>query len=150
MPTNIVFSSGVVMTPVISRRTKFVALDGRAMGGNGRIAGEGEDVPREVWLAEIVVVRPCDDVAVHVVGAWMMASTGGRAEPAVVVPSGLLLDSGVVPRRLLFVSVAIAVSASGNVSIHSGRSIIVAPTASAAPRVLMRMSFSVQVTRRTR
>src|SRR5688572_8393702 len=72
-------------------------------------------------------------------------STGGRAAPAVVVPSGLLLDSGVVPRRLLLVSVATAVSASGNVSIHSGRSIIVAPTASAAPRVLMRMSFSVHV-----
>ena len=64
-----------------------------------------------------------------------------------VVPSGLLLDAGKVPLRLLFVSVATAVSESGNVSIHSGRSIIVAPTASAAPRVLIRMSFVVQPVR---
>ena len=72
----------------------------------------------------------------------LIASTGGRAEPAVVLPSGLLTETGLVPRRLLFVSVAMAVSACGNVSIHSGRSIIVAPTASAAARVLIRMSFS--------
>ena len=38
-------------------------------------------------------------------------STGGRAEPATVVPFGLLLDPGSVPRRLLLVSVAMAVSA---------------------------------------
>src|SRR5262245_12071416 len=67
-------------------------------------------------------------------------STGGRAEPAAVEPSGWLTDAGVVPRRLLFVSVATTARWSGNVSIHSGRSIIVAPTASAAARVLMRMS----------
>src|ERR687896_327148 len=73
-----------------------------------------------------------------------MASTGGRAEPARVVPSGLLTETGVVPRRLLLVSVPIAVSACGKVSIHSGRSIIVAPTASAAPRVLIRISLSDQ------
>lgn len=65
------------------------------------------------------------------------------AEPAAMEPSGLLTDTGVVPRRLLLVRVAIAVSDSGKVSIHSGRSIMVAPTASAAPRVLMRISFSV-------
>src|SRR5262245_23479882 len=76
----------------------------------------------------------------------LIASTGGRAEPASVVPFGLLLDGGFDPRRLLLVSVAIAVSALAKVSIHSGRSIIVAPAASAAPRVLIRMSVSVHVT----
>src|SRR5215475_3286666 len=79
----------------------------------------------------------------------LIASTVGRAEPAVVLPSGLLAagspgGTGVVPRRLLLVSVAITVRAWEKVSIHSGRSIIVAPTASAAPRVLIRMSFSDQ------
>src|SRR5262245_13866924 len=77
----------------------------------------------------------------------LTASTGGRADPATVLPSGLLLDGGVVPRRLLLVSVPIAVRDSGKVSIHSGRSIIVAPTASAAPRVLIRISFSDQAAR---
>src|SRR5262245_2840851 len=73
-----------------------------------------------------------------------IASTGGRAEPAIVLPSGLLTETGVVPRRLLLVSVPITVRAWGKVSIHSGRSIIVAPAASAAPRVLIRISFSDQ------
>ena len=45
---------------------------------------------------------------------------------------------------LLFVSVPTTVSESANVSIHSGRSIGVAPTSSAAPRVFSRMSFSDQ------
>src|SRR5262245_22416489 len=74
----------------------------------------------------------------------LIASMGGRAEPAVVLPSGLLTETGSVPRRLLVVRVAIAVSACGKVSIHSGRSIIVAPTASAAARVLIKMSFNDQ------
>src|SRR5262245_66677397 len=71
----------------------------------------------------------------------LAASRGGRAEPATVLPLGLLTEGGLVPRRLLLVSVPITVRDSGKVSIHSGRSIIVAPTASAAPRVLIRMSF---------
>src|SRR5688572_15967572 len=75
----------------------------------------------------------------------LAASTGGRAAPAVVLPLGLLTEGGLLPRRLLLVRVAIAVSALEKVSIHSGRSIIVAPTASAAPRVLIRMSFSDQL-----
>src|SRR5690606_2549929 len=58
-----------------------------------------------------------------------IASTGG------LVP---------VPRRELLVSAAIATRWSGNVSIHSGRSILVAPAAYAAPRVLIRMSFRLQ------
>src|SRR5262245_50616869 len=62
-----------------------------------------------------------------------------------VEPSAAFADGGVLPRRLLLVNEAIAVNLSGNVSIHSGRSIIVAPTASAAARVLMRMSASDQL-----
>src|SRR5262245_47705686 len=77
----------------------------------------------------------------------LIASIGGRAEPATVLPSGLLDEGGLEPRRLLLVRVAITVSALGKVSIHSGRSIIVAPTASAAARVLIRMSLSVQPAR---
>src|SRR5918999_3332006 len=47
-----------------------------------------------------------------------------------------------VPRRVLLVRVAMAVNECGKVSIHSGRSIRVAPAASAAPRVLIKMSAS--------
>jgi hypothetical protein len=38
-------------------------------------------------------------------GRGLAASTGGFALAAVVVPSALLLETGVLPRRLLFVRV---------------------------------------------
>ena len=108
------------------------------MGGVRRIAAEREDVPAERRLAEVVRVLPADDVTVLVRRARVRSRRSGR----------WLEGPRVGARRcrgaLLFVSVATAVSDSGKVSIHSGRSIFVAPTASAAPRVLIRMSFSDQ------
>ena len=71
----------------------------------------------------------------------LASSTAGRAEPAVVVPSTLLLEAGVVPRRLLLVQ---ARNTSPDLvrlaATHSGRSIMVAPTRSAAWRALISTS----------
>ena len=55
----------------------------------------------KVGLGEVMVVAPRDDVAEDVGRARVDGVDGGRAEPATVLPSGLLLDAGFVPRRLL-------------------------------------------------
>ena len=65
-------------------------------------------------------------------GERILSRANQPIEPAEVVPSGLLLDSGVAPRRLLLVQVTYTSLVPSSTAIHSGRSIMVAPTRSAA------------------
>ena len=94
------------------------------------VAGEGEDVPPERGLGEVDVVAPADDVAVDV----RRPRVGG-------VDAGLVP----VPRRLLLVSVAIAISVVG-IGVDPLRPVHLrgADQRRRPPRVLIRMSASDQ------